>query len=157
MIIGSSSDHSIIVCGDLNRLDISSLVSTHDLVPKVEDPTRGNALLDQILISSSLSSEYPVAEVGPPMFSGRRGSHGQVSLKPLQPCKVKNSHFKLFMIADSSISQNLFQNFKSVRFTKHISKMTSILKFRSSMRISHIVSLLSQEKVFECHHVTNLG
>ncbi len=80
----------MIVCGDLNRLDTDLLESSHDLIPKVSDPTRGAAILDQILISSNISQFYPCAEAGPPLFSGRRGSHGQVFLTAFQRSDPEN-------------------------------------------------------------------
>ena len=78
-----SPDINIILSGDLNRLDTSSLESAFNLECKVTSPTRGNAILDQILVSSAISMHYPSAEVGPSLFTRRRGSHGQVFLKPL--------------------------------------------------------------------------
>ena len=74
----------VLICGDLNRFDTSILMSSYNLVPKVTHPTRGDATLDQILVSNSIAQHYKSAEVGPPPFSGRRGSHCQVLLNPTQ-------------------------------------------------------------------------
>lgn len=90
-ILDKYPELKIVIGGDLNRLDTRSIMSAHDLVQKVLDPTRGNAILDQFLISSTLSSLYPPAEVGPPFYSGRRGSHGQVSMTPYQSFESKES------------------------------------------------------------------
>ena len=83
----------VIICGDFNRLDTSLLESSYDLVPKVTSPTRGAAILDQVLVSNSLAQHYKSAEVGPPPFSGRRGSHCQVLLNPAHDQHSEDSIF----------------------------------------------------------------
>ena len=58
----------LIVTGDFNDFDSSFLRSFFNMENRVTLPTRGDSLLDQIWISSALSSHYAsCAEVGPPL------------------------------------------------------------------------------------------
>ena len=72
---------NIIVAGDFNNFDTVPLQSAHALIDKVTMPTRGDAILDRILVSQSLDCNYPPAHVGPPLSVRRRGSHCQVLLR----------------------------------------------------------------------------
>jgi hypothetical protein len=61
-------DYNLLLTGDFNRLDISYLLNSFDLENVVRSPTRGNATLDLVLLSSSLVDQCRV-EVGPPVAS----------------------------------------------------------------------------------------
>jgi hypothetical protein len=139
IVLDTFSDFSVIVCGDFNRLNVSSLLAAHDLIQKVVDPTRGDALLDQFLVSTSLDKSYPSALVGPPMFSNRRGSHGQVSLEP----------FHSFSI-DEPIQHTIFDGRRQhlARFIAELNK----LSFHDVYHESDINTkvLLFYNKFFRC-------
>ena len=51
-------DSNIIMMGDFNQFPTQQLSRFLDLIPMVDAPTRGNSILDQILISSHLSDDY---------------------------------------------------------------------------------------------------
>ena len=97
-----SNDHpegETIIAGDLNDFDVDSLCRVLDLVKKVTSPTRGSSILDHCLVSSSLDDFYPDANVGPPLSTARRGSHGQVFLKPHESHSIPVK-YRLYSVLD---------------------------------------------------------
>ena len=58
--------YEIIITGDFNRTNIGYLSTSFDLKNIVTEPTRGNAILDIVLLGSSFSDKYEV-DVGPPV------------------------------------------------------------------------------------------
>ncbi|CAH1246075.1 Hypp7649 [Branchiostoma lanceolatum] len=76
----------VVVLGDFNRLDVSTLCSEHSLKPVVTVPTHKNATLDQVLASDTLVQCYQPPTADPPVgasdhncviWSGRSSSCGQ--------------------------------------------------------------------------------
>ncbi|KAI8518834.1 hypothetical protein Bbelb_020910 [Branchiostoma belcheri] len=55
----------VVVLGDFNRLDVSTVSFEHSLKPVVTDPTRENAILDQVLASDAITVLPPT--VDPPL------------------------------------------------------------------------------------------
>lgn len=53
-------DHSVIVCGDLNRFNINVICLSFNLVNLNTNATYGDSMLDYILIPDSLSDEYRI-------------------------------------------------------------------------------------------------
>lgn len=52
-------DSKLLIAGDFNDFDLTHLLTNFNLENKVLSPTRGNACLDKILISSDLQSYFP--------------------------------------------------------------------------------------------------
>ena len=71
-------DYHLFLTGDFNRLDISDLLVSFDLKNVVNSPTRGNAFLDLVLLSTPIADQYEV-EVGPPIASS---DHRVILCKP---------------------------------------------------------------------------
>jgi len=65
-ILSDFPDYDVIITGDFNRLNVSYLLSAFDLQNVVCVPTRGDAILDLVLLSSSLQNQYETT-VGPPV------------------------------------------------------------------------------------------
>ena len=64
-ILNDSPQLEIILCGDLNRLDVSIIKNALNLIDLYGKPTYGEAQLDYILISDSLSEKYAVTDAPP--------------------------------------------------------------------------------------------
>lgn len=73
-------DYKIIVAGDLNNLPTSCLESTLCLTQCVHVPTRGNSVLDKILVDESLRDGFEEPIVGPNIGTA---DHLTVSMKPV--------------------------------------------------------------------------
>lgn len=58
----------LVICGDFNRLNLESLCSNNNLTALVHLPTRGNHILDNVLISDDLAPSY-VSSVKAPIGS----------------------------------------------------------------------------------------
>ena len=58
----------LVVCGDFNRLPLESLSANNGLLPLVNFPTRGDRILDNILMNDDLASHYSCS-IGPPVSS----------------------------------------------------------------------------------------
>ena len=108
-------NNEIILVGDFNNVNVNSLCTRLNLVKKVTASTRGDSILDQCLVSEHIQDVYPDAVVGPPLSSSRRGSHGQIHLKPyaskLAPltrtCSVldlRETHIRSYITACSNAS-----------------------------------------------------
>ena len=65
----TNPDTKVIVCGDFNRLDCSTLQTNHNLRNRVSSATRNTAILDIILLDDLLYHEYPICTVLPPISS----------------------------------------------------------------------------------------
>ncbi len=58
-------EFGVVIAGDLNKLDVSSICSSFDLCNKNNRPTYGNSELDYILLSGSLSDNYVLSLCAP--------------------------------------------------------------------------------------------
>ncbi|XP_066300008.1 uncharacterized protein [Branchiostoma lanceolatum] len=65
LLRNSHPDIGLLVLGDLNRLDFSHLCRSHSLEQVVDIPTRGNAVLDQIM--TNIGGFYRSPSVAPPV------------------------------------------------------------------------------------------
>ncbi|KAI8497686.1 hypothetical protein Bbelb_243380 [Branchiostoma belcheri] len=95
----------IVILGDFNRLDVSTICSEHSLKPVVKVPTRGNVILDQVFASDAITQWYQPPTVDPPIgasdhncviWSGSSSSGGQnrVVKKVVRP--LRQSDVQLF-------------------------------------------------------------
>ena len=64
-ILSQNAELDVILCGDLNRFDISLLCQNLNLVNNNNKPTYGEAELDYILLSESVSDSYDVNIAAP--------------------------------------------------------------------------------------------
>ena len=67
--LNANPSFSIIICGDLNRFDISTICKNCDLINSYSGSTYGSVQLDYILISEKLSHSYRVSDCVPFDFS----------------------------------------------------------------------------------------
>ena len=81
------TESDIIICGDLNRYNIQTICNQLDLDSLVQEPTRNAALLDYILISKIISSDFSVT-VGPPISTS---DHNSISAFPKVTMHSQNS------------------------------------------------------------------
>ena len=79
--LDSFPDAKLVVAGDLNHLPTEDIELTLSLKQIVTLPTRGNSILDKILIDSSLEDKYAPPIIGP---SIGKSDHQTVLLKPHQ-------------------------------------------------------------------------
>ena len=70
----------VVILGDLNNLPTSDLEQSLGLLQLVREATRGNAVLDKILIEPALDSYYDIPIVGP---NFGKSDHLSVFLKPI--------------------------------------------------------------------------
>ena len=70
-ILNQYPDFDVQIVGDFNRINISYLQNSFDLCNVVNEPTRGVAVLDLVLLPSALTDEY-VTTVGPPVATSDR-------------------------------------------------------------------------------------
>ena len=73
-------DCHVVILGDLNHLPTSSLEQSLGLLQVVQEATRGNAVLDKILIEPPLDNYYNTPIVGP---NFGKSDHLSIFLKPL--------------------------------------------------------------------------
>ena len=74
-------DARILVCGDFNDFPQLFLSEQFGLLKKVHSPTRGSAILDQILVDCDLCDAYESsASIGPPI---KNSDHCTIFLRPL--------------------------------------------------------------------------
>jgi hypothetical protein len=64
-ILDESPELDVILCGDLNRLNVSSLKNSLNLIDLHGKPTYGEAQLDYILISECLAEKYSITDAPP--------------------------------------------------------------------------------------------
>lgn len=75
-------NYSLIIAGDFNRYNFRDLCATYNLCDIVKQPTRGNAILDNILINSKFQTSYTIS-VGAPLSNRVNSSdHAVVCAKP---------------------------------------------------------------------------
>jgi hypothetical protein len=95
----------LIVSGDFNRLSLDTLCSSNNLKAVVTCPTRGDYILDNILVCNQLASFY-TCTVGPPLASS---DHNVIfcSASPVNGTDFEpNSHFtKVYNLRASNIDK----------------------------------------------------
>lgn len=83
--------HKVIIAGDLNNFSTKEIEDTFNLVQVVPGPTRGDALLDKVMIDESLVAAYKNTEVGPNLGnSDHRSVLTTTSSRTPMTYKVKN-------------------------------------------------------------------
>ena len=66
MVFVNAHPHcNLFICGDLNRFDVSSIISQLDVVNVVTEPTRADAFLDYVLISQNTKNSYDLKVCAP--------------------------------------------------------------------------------------------
>ena len=101
-----SPDIGLLICGDLNHLEVDGLCKSHRLKQIVKNPTRGNNILD--LIITNLSPLYSVPIITEPLDSndidGQPSDHNCIILHPSQRRIVNHTVQKVSRpMKDSSI------------------------------------------------------
>ena len=94
-------------------------------------PTRGESILDQCLISSSLNDCYSDATVGPPLSTNRRGSHGQIFLSTSENTRSSFSRaYTVYDLRKSNIDRLLqqlqFSSFHAVYMAENINDKVNL-------------------------------
>lgn len=97
-----------IICGDFNNLDYTSLLINHNLFNKVTIPTRGNAILDIILLDETLFDDYSVCTTYPPL---KNSDHQVVHLIGNQISKPSARVVEIYDYRDEYMSK--FYNYVS--------------------------------------------
>lgn len=112
MLLVGSPGFRVIICGDFNDFDTSTIRQNFNCVNKVISPTRGHSLLDHIWVSEELNEDYPEeAEVGPPLGSS---DHCCVMFRPSRGPKEKDTReHTVFDYRESNINNFLFSLAKS--------------------------------------------
>lgn len=94
-------NHNIIVTGDFNRLDTDYVSDAFELVNVVSEPTRGDVILDLVLLSKSLVNDYFVS-VGPPVSTS---DHRTIFCSPKKNIRALNHKFvTVYDLRDSYIN-----------------------------------------------------
>ena len=93
-------NYEIIMTGDFNRMNVSYLLNAFDLNNTVQCPTRGDAVLDLVLISSSISDQYSTT-VGPPVSTSDHNTVLSIPLMKMETDNVKK--LKLYDLRDSNV------------------------------------------------------
>jgi hypothetical protein len=75
-------DGSLLIAGDLNQFPTSMIETTLSLKQIVKSPTRGNSILDKILVDSKLHDKYGSVIIGPNFGNA---DHNTVMIKPATP------------------------------------------------------------------------
>lgn len=94
------NDSKLIVVGDLNQLPTRDVENTLGLQQIVDTPTRGNAILDQILLDSRLLNEYKTPIVGPNIG---KADHLSVYLSPVCHQATTTKIKKVYDFRESNI------------------------------------------------------
>ena len=159
-------DGEVIIAGDLNDLDVDCLSRVLDLVKKVVAPTRGHSILDHFLVSSSLNEHYPEADVGPPLSTSRRGSHGQVFLKPHDShgLSIKNRYYSVLDLrkpnVDAFLEKLSTSSFHDIYKTNDINMKVSLFYDTLNRCLSCIpkttVYMTPRDKPWMNPHLKNL-
>ena len=94
-------DYRLFLTGNFNHLNISYLWNSFDLENVVQVPTRNNAILDLVLLSSSISDLYDV-NVGPPIATS---DHRSILCSPKITCKApSNRQCTVYDLRESNIA-----------------------------------------------------
>ena len=100
----SHPDSDIILTGDFNRLDVSYVLHAFDLIDLIKSPTRGDAILDHVFVSSPLENLCNV-DVGPPISSSDHktilctpNKHSSTQSKTMRTvCDLRESNIQAFI------------------------------------------------------------
>ena len=85
-ILSKNSDFDVVVCGDLNRFDMSHLSHNLNLVNCNNKPTYGDAELDFILLSEPIAEYYDVDTAAPLDIS--KIPHASLLANPKRPLSM---------------------------------------------------------------------
>ena len=97
-------DFDIAVCGDMNKFNVRNLEINFDMLNLVASPTRGFAILDYFIVSSSRSSDFKVTITAPIA----NADHKSVLAEPVTAYEPKVRIVKpLFDLRESNISNFL--------------------------------------------------
>ena len=103
-------DGKLLIIGDLNQLPTGDLERTLGLEQMVQTPTRGNAILDKVLIDPVLREQYAPIVIGPNIGNS---DHSSVLLNPFNASSYPVSIHKIFDYRQSYIS-NFIQRLQSI-------------------------------------------
>ena len=116
--LGSIEGCSLIIAGDLNQLPTSDLMSTLNLSQRVHHPTRGNSILDKMLIEQSICEAYDEPTIIPNFGTA---DHSCVMIKPVMARRscaqikrvydYRNSNIACFLKVLKSQPWQLFYRF----------------------------------------------
>lgn len=111
-ISSSLNDPYLIIAGDLNQLPTDQIEAQLNLTQIVDSPTRGDALLDKILLDSNLLRQYSASSVP----DSHHSSYGPLTL--VGPGIGNSDHRSVFM--------------KSLAFTDKTSQVCKVYDYRTS-------------------------
>lgn len=98
--------YELILCGDLNRLDPTDLCNFLNLVDMYDKPTYGDAHLDYVLVTDSLSRRLSVSGFMPIDIS--KVSHLSLLVTPIKKCKTENCIVRtVYDLRESKVSSFL--------------------------------------------------
>lgn len=106
-------DFDVVICGDLNRYTITDLEDSLDVVNLVTETTRGSAILDFFLISTTRSSDYVVSVTAP--FG--RSDHNGVFAEPIHPSYTTTKVTKLLYDLRNSNIENFLSLLSRVNWS----------------------------------------
>ena len=148
-------DYKLLLTGDFNRLNVSYLLNSFDLENVVQCPTRNNAILDLVLLSSSLVDDYQV-DIGSPIATS---DHRSILCTPKITCQAPNTRqCTVYDLRDSNLNaflSNLCQvNFVPL-YDMNLSLDEKTLFFNETIRScflqcipSHSVLMTSRDKPY---------
>ena len=127
LVRSAHPDCGIVILGDFNCLDITDILTNHNLKQVVQDPTRGNNILD--LIVTNLSHLYSAPVIFPPLG---RSDHNTVMWSADTSCtnnSVRSSATKRYMHRFTQSSCEAFGRWCSTHewFTSQTSKNPPVL------------------------------
>jgi hypothetical protein len=103
-------DYNLVIAGDLNKLNCNNLCAELSLVDTVREPTRGNNILDHILISATLCGDFDTSDILPPLncsngHYGKPSDHKAVYLRPVCYHAIENNvkYHRVLDFRESSI------------------------------------------------------
>lgn len=85
-------EHSVIFAGDINKFNVSNLCSNYDLSETIHENTRNNAILDQILMSNNIITEYESPTISAPISTS---DHNSIIISPKHSSKTVRCAFKM--------------------------------------------------------------
>ena len=88
-ILKNKPDLHVLLCGDLNRLDVTEVKHALDVKDLWMKPTYGGAQLDYILVSSSLANQYIITDCVP--IDNSKVPHIPLLATPLSSYSHRNS------------------------------------------------------------------
>ena len=90
-ILIAHPDAKVVICGDVNQMNFDGLINQLNLINTVVDPTRGNRILDIMLISDSVRYDDYSTTVGPPLANS---DHRSILFNPSSTPMQINTIFK---------------------------------------------------------------